>query len=115
MTDSDAAAPAEAVVLLDDDGKAFDVPVGQVVEFALGGSRSGTGYEWVPKRFDPRIVAQAGGRSTESEAAFAGAPKVDLYRFIAKTAGTTSVEMGLERPFATAPPVRMLHVTIRVH
>ncbi len=40
---------------------------------------------------------------------------MDVYRFVAKSAGSTVVEMDLKRPWGNQPPGRVVRVTINVH
>lgn len=106
----------ETVVQAEDDGRAFDVPRGSMVTFKLA-SNSGTGYAWAPgpQGIDPNILAQQGGPTSESASPQPGAPKMDVFRFMANNPGTAMVEMDLKRPFGNAPPGRVVHVTVNVH
>jgi predicted secreted protein len=105
---------AETVIHVDDDGKSFDTYKGSTVTFKLT-SNSGTGYVWIPTQIDASILAQQGDRSSEIASDAPGAPKLDVYRFMAGAAGTSVVEMSLKRPFGSAPAARAIHVTINVH
>jgi predicted secreted protein len=113
----DAASPtaaADTVIHVEDDGKSFDTYKGSTVIFKLN-SNSGTGYVWTPTQVDASVLAQQGDRSTEGASDTPGAPKLDVYRFVAGSAGTTVVEMSLKRPFGSAPAARAIHVTVNVH
>jgi predicted secreted protein len=103
----------ETVVHVDDDGKSFDVARGTTVTFSLP-SNAGTGYVWTPTQVDANVLAQQGDRTSETSSDVPGAPKVDVYHFAATSAGTTTVEMSLKRPFGSAPPGRVIHVTVNV-
>lgn len=109
------AAPAsgETVVRAEDDGKSFDVARGATVTFKLA-SNAGTGYVWMPTQVDASILAQQGDRTSEVMSDTPGGAKMDVYRFMAGSAGTTVVEMSLKRPFGSAPPSRAIHVTVNV-
>ncbi len=110
-----AQAGSEAVVHVEDDGKTFDVAAGGTVTFKLA-SNAGTGYVWMPTGADPAILAQVGERASEVESSVPGSPKMDVYRFAAQHAGSTAVEMDLQRPWTkNAPPARAIHVIINVH
>jgi predicted secreted protein len=110
------AAPAsgETVVHVEDDGKSFDVTVGSAVTFKLA-TNAGTGFQWGPVGVDPNILAQQGDRTQELSSDTPGAPKLEVFHFLANAPGTAVVEMDLKRPFGNAPPGRVIHVTINVH
>jgi predicted secreted protein len=113
VSDGASAPPAaDTVVGVEDDGKSFDVARGGTVTFKLA-SHAGTGYAWVPTQIDPAALAQQGDRTSEIGSETPGAPKLDVYRFVADGAGETGVEMSLRRSFGGGA-VRVLHVTIRV-
>jgi predicted secreted protein len=112
--DSAQADAGPVVVTAEDEGKTFDLAVGAPLVFSLA-SHAGTGFVWMPTQLDATLLAQDGARSSESDSDVPGAPKRDVYRFIAKSPGTTTVEMSLKRPFGTAPTGRTLHVTLRIH
>ncbi len=105
---------ADTVIHVEDDGKSFDAYKGSTVLFKLN-SNSGTGYVWMPTQVDASVLSQQGDRSTEGSSDTPGAPKLDVYRFVAGSAGTTVVEMSLKRPFGSAPAARAIHVTVNVH
>jgi predicted secreted protein len=106
---------SETVVQVEDDGKTFEVAAGATVTFKLA-SNAGTGYVWVPTGVDPAILAQSGDRTNELASNAPGAAKVDVYRFAAQRAGSTTVEMDLQRPWTkTAPPAKSIHVIVNVH
>jgi predicted secreted protein len=105
----------DALVHVEDDGKTFDVTAGGTITFKLA-SNAGTGYVWMPAGADPAVLAQVGDRTSEVESSAPGAPKVDVYRFVAQHAGSTAVEMNLQRPWTkNAPPARAIHVLVNVH
>jgi predicted secreted protein len=101
------------VVHVDDDGKSFDVQRGSTVTFELAGA-AGTGFAWVATQVDPLVLVQQGDRTTEASSDRPGAPKVDVYRFTATGLGSTTVAMSLQRAFGSAPPGRVLRVTLNV-
>ncbi len=107
-------AGGETVVHVEDDGKTFDVQRGSAVTFKLA-SNAGTGFQWVPVGVDPNILAQQGDRTQELSSDTPGAPKMEVYHFLANTPGTAMVEMDLKRPFGSQPPGRVIHVTVNVH
>ena len=90
----------------EDDGKSFDVNRGSPVTFKLA-SNSGTGFQWVPGR---RVSEHPGAAGRSHPGAVCsrqapGAPKLDVYHFLASAPGTAVVEMDLESaPSATSPP-----------
>lgn len=104
----------ETLVHVDDDAKSFDVAKGATIAFKLA-SNAGTGYVWTPTQVDASVLAQQGDRSSEVSSDTPGAPKLDVYRFVAGAAGSTVVEMYLKRPFGSAPAARAIHVTVNVH
>jgi predicted secreted protein len=104
----------ETVIHADDDGKTFDVARGSPVTFKLF-SNAGTGFQWVPVGVDPNILAQQGDRTQELSSDTPGAPKFDVYHFLANAPGTAAVEMDLKRPWGNQPPGRVVHVTVNVH
>jgi predicted secreted protein len=105
----------DAVVHVEDDGKTFDLAAGATITFKLA-SQAGTGYVWMPAGADPTVLAQVGDRASEVESSAPGANKVDVYRFVAQHAGSTAVEMDLQRPWTkSAPPARVIHVLVNVH
>jgi predicted secreted protein len=104
----------ETVVHVEDDGKTFDVGRGSPVTFKLS-SNAGTGFQWVPVGIDPNILAQQGDRGQELSSDTPGAPKLEVYHFLANAPGTAVVEMDLKRPWGNQPPGRVIHVTINVH
>ena len=104
---------ADVVVHADDDGKTLDVPLGGTVTFRLVG-HTGTGYVWLPAPMDGGVLGQVGERTSEVSSDTPGAPKVDIYRFAAQSAGTATVEMDLKRPWGDQPPVRTTRVTVKV-
>jgi predicted secreted protein len=100
-------------VRAEDDGKAVEVARGGTVTFKLV-SNSGTGYVWVPTQVDTNVLAQQGDRTSEVSSDAPGSAKLDVYRFAAHNAGSSAVEMSLKRPFGSAPPARIFHVTVNV-
>ncbi len=104
----------ETIIHAEDDGRSFDVGRGSPVTFKLA-SNSGTGFQWVPVGVDPNILAQQGDRTQELSSDTPGAPKLDVYHFLANAPGTAVVEMDLKRAFGSQPPGRVIHVTINVH
>jgi predicted secreted protein len=104
----------ETVIHVEDDGRAFDVGRGSPVTFKLA-SNAGTGFEWVPAPVDPSVLAQQGGKTNELASDVPGAPKMDVYRFVAVNPGSAAVEMDLKRPWGNQPPARAIHVTVNVH
>jgi predicted secreted protein len=107
-------AAAETIIHAEDDGKPFDVARGAAVTFKLA-SNAGTGYVWVPTQVDATVLSQQGDRTNELGSDTPGAPKMDVYRFVGAAPGSTTVEMSLKRPFGSAPPARVIHVTVNVH
>jgi len=107
---------AETVVHAEDDGRAFDVARGSMVTFKLTAA-SGTGYSWAPgpQGIDPNILAAQGGPTSEVSAPEPGAPRMDVFHFMANNPGSAMVEMDLRRPFGNAPPGRVVHFTVNVH
>jgi hypothetical protein len=70
----------------------------------------------MPTGVDPGVLAQTGDRSNELASNAPGAPKVDIYRFSAQRAGSTTVQMDLQRPWTkSAPPAKSIHVIVNVH
>src|ERR1700722_404089 len=104
----------ETIVHVEDDGKAFDVVRGSPVTFKLS-SNAGTGFQWRPVGVDPNILAQQGDRTQELSSDTPGAPKMEVFHFLANAPGTAMVEMDLKRPWGNQPPGRVIHVTINVH
>jgi predicted secreted protein len=104
----------ETIIHADDDGKTFDVTRGSPVTFKLF-TNAGTGFQWVPVGVDPNILAQQGDRTQEMSSDAPGAPKFEVYHFLANAPGTVVVEMDLKRAFGNAPPGRVVHVTVNVH
>ena len=107
-------AAGETVIHAEDDGKTFDVQRGSTVTFKLA-SNAGTGFQWVPVGVDPNILAQQGDRTQELSSDTPGAPKMEVYHFLANAPGTAMVEMDLKRAFGSQPPGRVIHVTVNVH
>jgi predicted secreted protein len=103
---------AETVIGIEDDGKSFDVARGSTVAFKLA-SHAGTGYAWVPTQVEPGVLTQQGDRTNEVSSDAPGAPKLDVYRFVAAASGSTTVELSLRRSFG-GPPGKTIHVTINV-
>jgi predicted secreted protein len=100
---------------VEDDGKTFDVSAGSTVAFKLANS-AGTGFVWLPSGVDPGVLAQQGDRGSDVLSNVPGGPKADVYRFAAMRAGSTPVQMDLQRPWAkTAPPAKTIHVIVNVH
>lgn len=107
-------AAAETVVRVEDDGKSFDVARGATITFRLA-ANGGTGYVWMPTQVDQSLLTQQGDRSSETSSEVPGAPKMDVYRFVAGASpGSTTVEMTLRRPFGSGAPARVVHVTVNV-
>jgi predicted secreted protein len=104
----------ETVISDQDDGKSFDVQHGTTVTFKLA-ANAGTGFNWFPAGVDPNILAQQGDRTNEVPSDTPGAPKTEVYHFLANAPGTAVVEMDLKRPWGNQPPGRVIHVTINVH
>ncbi len=103
----------ETIVHIEDDGKSFDVARGSIVTFALT-RHSGTGYAWKPSHVEGDALVQQGDREGEGGSGVPGAPKMDVYRFLAENAGSSAVEMSLARHFGDAAAAGVLHVTFRV-
>ena len=96
----------ETVVRLEDDGKSLEVAVGSTVTFRLA-SHGGTGYVWVPRASTAATEGCSrrwGSATSEASSDAPGAPKLDVLRFVARHAGTATVEMGLVRPWGNQPP-----------
>jgi predicted secreted protein len=109
----------DVVIGVEDDGRTVDVARGATVTFRLP-LASGTGYGWVPAPSDGGVLVQQGERTGErpagEEGGMPGGPRLDVYRFAARSDGTVIMEMQLKRPWETdTPPARTLRVTIRVH
>jgi predicted secreted protein len=113
-TGAPVSAPGETVVHVEDDGHTFDVTRGNPVTFKLARDAA-TGFVWTPIGIDPSVLAQQGDRASETSSDVPGAPKMDVFHFMANAPGTAAVEMDLKRPFGSAPPGRVIHVTINVH
>lgn len=107
------AAAGTTTIHVEDDGKSFDLARGASVAFSLP-SNAGTGYVWVPTKIDAGILSQQGDRTSDVSSDVPGAPKVDVYHFVGASPGTSVVEMSLKRPFGSAPPARIIHVTVNV-
>ena len=108
-------ASVDPVVHVGDDGKTIELAAGGTITFRLA-AEAGTGYVWMPAGADPTVLAQIGDRTSDVESGTPGAAKVDVYRFVAQRAGTTAVEMDLQRPWTkNAPPARSIHVIVNVH
>jgi inhibitor of cysteine peptidase len=90
------------------------VKVGYTVTVKLA-SQSGTGYAWVPVGVNASVLAQQGERTSETSGDTPGGPKMDVYKFNAVAAGSTTVEMDFKRPFESGPPAKSIKVTINVH
>jgi predicted secreted protein len=104
----------EMVIHAEDDGHTFDVQRGSAVTFKLA-ANAGTGFMWVPAGVDPNVLAQQGDRTSEGDPATPGAPKMDVYHYMAANPGTANVEMDLKRPWGNQPPARSIHVVVNVH
>jgi predicted secreted protein len=107
----------DTVVRIEDDGKTFDLARGATVTLELELS-SGTGFSWVPTPADSGVLVQRGERTSEQTAASPkpGAPRLDVYRFVAQTPGAATIAMELRRPWETdTPPAKTFRVMIRVH
>jgi predicted secreted protein len=105
---------AETVVRVEDDGKTFDVAVGASLTFRLA-NHGGTGYAWVPATVDGgegSVLSRVGETTSEASSDVPGASKLDVLRFVARRAGTATVEMDLVRPWEHQPPVKTLRVTV---
>ena len=111
---TEAGSSSGEAIHLEDEGKTIDANKGATVTFKLA-SNAGTGYVWVPMTVDTAMLIQQGDRTSEVATDTPGAPKFDVYRFTAGSAGSTVVEMSLKRPFGSAPPARAFHVTVNVH
>jgi predicted secreted protein len=111
---AEAADAGETVVRAEDDGRTFDLPAGGILTFRLA-SHSGTGFVWKPAPLDGGALSQVGERTTEVSSVLPGAPKVDVYRFVARSAGTLGIEMDYQRPWGNQPPVKTVRVTVNVH
>ncbi len=107
-------AAQETVIHAEDDGRTFDVGRGAMVTFKLAGN-AGTGFMWTVGQADPNVLAQQGDHTNELASGAPGAPKMDVYRFVANSPGSTVVEMDYRRPWGNAPPARAIHVTVNVH
>jgi predicted secreted protein len=114
LINTDASLADATVVRAEDDGKSFDVARGGLVTFKLA-SNQGTGYAWVVTQVEPTVLAQQGQRTSEASSDTPGTAKMDVYRFIAQGAGTTAVQLSFQRAFGSAPPTRVVTVTIHVH
>jgi predicted secreted protein len=111
VEDADA---AYAVVHAEDDGRTFDLPPGGALVFRLA-SRSGTGFVWRPVPLDGGVLTPVGERTSEVSSEVPGAPRLDVYRFVARSVGTTGIEMDYGRPWGNQAPVRTVRVTVNVH
>jgi predicted secreted protein len=113
LTAPGAADAGEIVVTSEDDGKTFDLPPGGTLTFRLA-SHSGTGFVWKPGLLDGGVLAGVGDRTSEVSSAVPGAPKIDIYRFVARAPGMTVIEMSYQRPWGNQPPVKTVRVTVNV-
>jgi predicted secreted protein len=111
-----AAAPAERVLGTEDDGKTLELAQGDTLTVRLAG-HAGTGFAWVLAAVDGGdggVLSQVGERTSELASDTPGAPKLDVYRFVARSAGTRTVEMDLRRPWGDQPAVKTWRVTVNV-
>ncbi len=111
-----AADGGETVVGIADDGKAFDLAAGSTLTVRLA-THGGTGYVWAPAGLDGGdggVLTSGGPRTSEVSSDTPGAPRVDVYRFVAGHPGTATVEMELRRPWGSEPAVKTWRVTVTV-
>jgi predicted secreted protein len=104
----------DMVVHAEDNGRTFDLSPGGTLVFRLA-SRSGTGFLWRPAPLDGGALTPVGERTSEVSSDVPGAPRFDVYRFVAHAVGTTGIEMDYGRPWGNQAPVRIVHVTVNVH
>jgi len=99
----------------EDDGKTLDLSPGDTLTLRLP-THGGTGFVWVPAARDggDGSVVQVGERTSELSSGTPGAPKLDVYRLVARGPGTATVEMDLRRPWGDQPPVKTWRVTVNV-
>jgi inhibitor of cysteine peptidase len=113
----------ETVVGIEDEGKTLELARGAVLTVKLALS-SGTGFSWVPAAADGGVLELEGERASQTPASTAavssaspmpGSARFDVYRFVARTPGTTTLALELRRPWEhDVPPARSFHVTVRV-
>ncbi|MBV9949228.1 MAG: protease inhibitor I42 family protein [Myxococcales bacterium] len=101
----------------DDDGRSFDVAVGDAIAFRLP-RHAGTGYRWnasIPKAGILVEVASAASEELgDASPRPPGSSRIEVVRFVAAAPGTAEVTLSLARAFGAPAPARSLHVTIRV-
>lgn len=110
---AEAADAGETVVRIEDDGRTFDLAPGGILTFRLP-SHAGTGFMWKPAPFDGGALTQIGERGSEVSSVVPGAPKTDVYRFVARSPGTVGIEMDYQRPWGNQPPVKTVRITVNV-
>jgi predicted secreted protein len=104
---------ADTVVYAEDDGRTFDLVAGGTLTFRLA-SHSGTGFVWRPASLEGGVLTPVGERTSDASSVAPGAPRMDVYRFVARSSGTMGVEMDYERPWANQLPVKTVRVMVNV-
>lgn len=105
-------APPPVALTENDDGRRFDIAVGQEAVVRLGSNPS-TGYKWSLADSRSAVMGVMGEPSFEPPARpLPGAPGTEVWRLKAMTQGQAEARFEYKRPWEKArPPARVVSIT----
>ncbi|MSM40752.1 MAG: hypothetical protein GJT30_14140 [Geobacter sp.] len=97
-----------------DSGRSVTVPVGEVVSITLGGNPT-TGYAWELTEVDRAVLAPDPEPAYVADSALSGAGGKYTFRFSARAAGSTAVQLVYRRPWEKGlPPLERFDLQVVV-
>jgi inhibitor of cysteine peptidase len=88
--------------------------IGEVLALTINGNPT-TGYVWEQTSGDDLVLASTGQPAYTADSQLIGAGGTYVFRWQARAAGTTTIELVYHRPWETEPPadVHRIAVTVR--
>jgi inhibitor of cysteine peptidase len=97
-----------------DNGRSVSAAVGETISLTLAGNPT-TGYTWELADIDRAVLAPDPAPSFAADSSLTGAGGKVTFRFIARKAGSSAVNLSYRRPWETGvPPLRSVALTVAV-
>ncbi|MBU6335841.1 MAG: protease inhibitor I42 family protein [Chloroflexi bacterium] len=92
---------------------AVTMAIGEVLALTINGNPT-TGYLWEQSAGDDLVLASAGEPEYTADSQLIGAGGTYVYRWTARAAGTTTLELVYHRPWETEPPADVYRIAVTV-